>query len=1506
MASAWVLALGLSAGPLYGQLISTFAGTIGLYDPKSSVPALSASLGNLAGVAVDAQGNVYAADSGNQIVVQITPAGVLTVVAGNGNAGLSGDGGTAGSASLNYPHAVTVDPLGSIYIADTYNNLIRQVSNFIPSVSGTIATFAGNGAGAFAGDGGPAPGGQFPQPFGASLNSPQGVATDSKGNLYIADTLNNRIRMVSGGTISTFAGNGAPEFSGDGGLATAASLNQPMGVAVDAAGNVYIADTGNNRIRMVTKGTIATLAGDGVPGFSNGVSATTAALQFPQGVAVDSKGNVFIADTANNCIREVSGGTIATVAGTTSPTPGFSGDGGPATSASLSSPQGVAVDSGGNVYIADTGNGRIRKVSGGTIATIAGSGSFRFSGDGNPANAATLSDPQRVAVDSQGNVYIADTGNNRVRRVSGGTIATVAGNGNQGFSGDTGLATAASLNSPLGLTVDSSGNLYIADTGNNRVRMVTPTGIITTVAGSGKPGFAGDGGTATTAFLNQPSGVAVDPTGNLYIADKLNNRIRIVTPDGKIETFAGTGFSQFSGDGGLAANAALFWPTALAAFYGSNVESGISLYIADYYNNRIRVISPKGIITTVAGNGGQFPACGSQPQPATATAILHPTSVAVDSGGNVFIAEPNGNQICEVSMGQSSTVAGNGNPFSGPGPDPLHPYGDGSPAIDAILNDPEGVAVDSAGNIYIADSGNDFIRKVSATALTFQVKPAGLTFSLIAGGPTSTEILTLSSASSSIPLSFTASASTAASDGNWLTVQPPNGSIQGKISVEVIADPSNLNAGVYSGQITIQSPYASPPTVQVTVTLTVLPGVSPMMSIGTGNLSFSAIQGGSAPPQQVSVFNTGSGTLSFSASATTNSGGSWLSVPSATGTATPTLPGAFTVVVTPGTLAPGTYTGAITVVNTGDGSSVSVAVTLSVIPPSVVMALSETGLSFSTAQGGGAPLPLSFGILNTGQGAMSWTAAASTLTGGNWLLISQPSGTVTQPLVSVSQLTVSVDPVTLSTLLPGTYYGQIQVSSATAVNSPQAMTVILNVLPVGSALVPQVLPGGLMFTGTAGINPGSQEISIGNPTATTQTYSSSQIGAWYSYKQPSANVPPNQPAGLQVYPNFTSATPGDVEQGTITLAFMDGTSLTIATLLVAAPSSSNSAANCASQAQMVFRSLLEHFTVTVGQPATLELQLADGCGNPVGPGASVTVGFSNGDNQAQLTSIGGGIWQGTWLPIYTGQVFLSVTALLAGGNGSLTLVGAPDGTVNPASPNSVTPVIASVTNSASNQSVGTIAPGELITIYGSNLAASAMSASLPWPDQMAGTQVFVGGLPLPMQYAAPGQLNLQVPYGLTPGGNAQFTVQQGNAYSIPLSVVVAAAQPAIFTSDQSGSGQGLIYQSDMITLAAAGTPATAGDTVAILCSGLGAVAPPVPEGTAPPTPPSSSTVLPIVTIGGQQAQVSSSGLAPGVAGWYQVNAIVPSGITPGNAVPVVLNIAGQSSQANPPVTMAVR
>ena len=806
------------------------------------------------GLAMDSNGNFYFADTAEHCIRKVDSKGTtITTVAGTGGVpGFSGDNGPAASAKLAGPLGLAFDKDGNLLIADVGNSRVRLVDK----ISGIITTIAGNGSNVRSGDGGPAINAGMAMEY---------IAADGAGNLYISDRVNNCIRMVDvSGTITTYAGNGTAGFSGDGGPAPAAELNNPEGVAVDASGNVYIADSYNQRIRMVAAvsgnstaptigtqptnltvdvgqpasfsvvatgtpapvyqwnkdgapiagataatyttpatdfatynnsvfsvdvtnvaghvisnqvtlhvnqlpiisvdpgyppldqtaaiggtatfsviatgypamtytwfkngtqvaqsasptyttapasasdngavffvtisnskgsdtskdvvlttvdkvGNITTVAGDGggyaeTPG--NNVPATTSSLFFPFAVAVDTKGNFYVTDD-HSLVRKIdSNHLITTVAG--NGTYGFSGDGGKATSAAMTSPAAILVDSDGNLYIADPGTHRIRKVNGmtGVISTFVGNGSPGFSGDNGPPTSAKIYSPIGMAMDSNGNLYFSDSGEHCIRKVDGKgtTITTVAGIGGvSGFSGDNGLATNAKLNAPFGLALDKDGNLLIADIGNNRVRRVDKTsGIITTVAGNGSNVRSGDGGPAINAGMAMEY-IAADGAGNLYISDRLNNCISIVDMSGTITTYAGNGTAGFSGDGGPAPAAELDNPEGVA------VDASGNVYIADLYNNRIRMVSlqsngkpsitnPTNQTVTV-GNTATFSVTATgNPTPtyqwkkngtaiagATSASYTTPSTVAADNGA-IFSCVASNSAGSATSNGATLTV----------------------------------------------------------------------------------------------------------------------------------------------------------------------------------------------------------------------------------------------------------------------------------------------------------------------------------------------------------------------------------------------------------------------------------------------------------------------------------------------------------------------------------------------------------------------------------------------------------------------------------------------------------------------------------------------------------------------------------------------------------------------------------------------------------------------------------------------------------------------------------
>ncbi len=506
-------------------IITTIAGTGSSGDTGDGGAAILAELNKPGGVFSDVSGNIYIADSDNHRIRKVDGStGIITTIAGTGSSGDWGDGGPAINAEINKPQGLWVDELGNILIADTENNHVKKID----SETGIINTVAGDGTASYSGDDGPA--------TSASLKKPHGVCiheAPAPAYLVIADPSNHRIREV----------------------------NLKTGIITKVAGTLWSGYNGDN------------------------IDATWARLYYPFGVHVDASHNTYIADTYNHRIRKVDGktGIITTVAGIGAK--GFSGDGGPATNARLRYPFNVYLDSAGNIYIVDTYNYRIRKVDAATqiITTVVGDGAAKFKGDGGLATDASIMKSYDVAVDSAGNLFIADTHSHCIRKVDAttGIINTVVGQGGQaGFEGDGGLATDAKLNSPTGVYVDAAGNIYAADTKNDVIRKVDAnTNIINTVAGNGTADFSGDGGLATLAQLDYPEAAWVDNSGNIFIVDTDNCRIRRVdATTGIITTVAGTTYCGYNGNDQPATDAALYYPSEVSVYEPSSLERLPEIY----------------------------------------------------------------------------------------------------------------------------------------------------------------------------------------------------------------------------------------------------------------------------------------------------------------------------------------------------------------------------------------------------------------------------------------------------------------------------------------------------------------------------------------------------------------------------------------------------------------------------------------------------------------------------------------------------------------------------------------------------------------------------------------------------------------------------------------------------------------------------------------------------------------------------------------------------------------
>ena len=709
------------------------------------------SLPILTGVAVDGAGNVYVADYNNHRIRKITTSGVVSTLAGSTQGYTDG---TGTSAKFDSPTGVAVDGAGNVYVADQVNHRIRKITT-----SGVVSTLAGSTQGNTDGTG-----------TSAKFYYPYGVAVDGAGNVYVADQYNHRIRKITAsGVVSTLAGSTQGYTDGTG---TSAKFSSPTGVAVDGAGNVYVADYVNHRIRKITtSGVVSTLAGS-TYGYTDGTG-TSAHFNYPIGVAVDGDGNVYVGDDNNHRIRKIGQATCTTP---TTPSLSASPDSicnGNSSTLTVSGSKNAAstwkVYSGGcgtglvdsitgtgttlsvsptsttNYYVREEGcvtagscgttvvtvtaasyntitvtvcdtytspSGRHTWFGTGiykdtipnaagcdsiltinltviatpivTVSTLAGSTQGYTDGTGTSAQ---FDLPAGVAVDGAGNVYVADEYNHRIRKITAsGVVSTLAGS-TQGYTDGTG--TSAQFSYPTGVAVDGAGNVYVADQSNHRIRKITTSGVVSTLAGSAS-GYTD--GTGTSAKFAYPTGVAVDGAGNVYVADRYNQRIRKITASGVVSTLAGS--TQGNADG-TGTSASFDNPSGVA------VDGAGNVYVADRSNHRIRKITTSGVVSTLAGS-----TYGYTDGTGTSAQFSYPYGVAVDGAGNVYVADLYNHRIRKITAsGVVSTLAGNG----------TYGYTDGT-GTSAQFSYPTGIAVDGAGNVYVGDYVNHRIRKITLSA----------------------------------------------------------------------------------------------------------------------------------------------------------------------------------------------------------------------------------------------------------------------------------------------------------------------------------------------------------------------------------------------------------------------------------------------------------------------------------------------------------------------------------------------------------------------------------------------------------------------------------------------------------------------------------------------------------------------------------------------------------------------------------------------------------------------
>jgi len=1102
----------------------------------------------------------------------------------------------------------------------------------------------------------------------------------------------------------------------------------------------------------------------------------------------------------------------------------MSGDGGPATGACLYDPRGVAVDAAGNLYIADTGNGRIRVVSSsGIITTMAGGGSAQ-PGDGGPATSAALGHIEGLALDAAGNLYLADYEGNRIRKVSpSGIITTVAGNGNAGYSGDGGPATSAQLFAVYAVAVDTAGGIYIADYGNNRIRKVSTSGVITTVAGNGNPGYSGDGGPATTSQLNGPTGVAVDASGNLYIADSENNRVRKVSQSGIITTAAGSATSGYSGDGGLATSAGLSEPNGVA------LDTAGNLYIGDTEDGRVRVVSPSGIITTVAGSTWYGGYTGDR-GPATAAQLSSPWGIAIDTTGRVYVADSGNNAIRLLQPAVAS-----------------------QPTLSISKTHSGTFAQGQTGATYTVAVGNAASSgpTTGAVAIT-DTLPTGLTVVSMTGSGWSCASSTCTrsdvvNAGASYP-AITVTVNVASNAPSQVTNQV---TVSGGGSVSATANDVTNVATVASKIATTTTVAASPSAIATTASTTLTATVTAASGSGTptGTVTF-----------DLGSTVLGSATLSGTAQATLIVSGSQLAVGSNSVTAN--------------------YSGDATY----NGSSASVTVTAT---------SSQTGTTF--LQLTSATSRDWFPVWRPDGTKILFSSNRNDLTRANDIWEMNPDGSQQSELVQVDITTPSAwgDPGlaantkefigstgNIAVIKEQDYWEVMEVALASATSFPIVRTVWNGPDAFFSDLL--FVPGGL---GTCGF-----------------VYSNAtQNAAWIdcdSGQQQVRIAPFSQLTGQssEAIGTVLLTTSSDGAQGG--LAFAPSGQQLVASLCLTSCSALNLGTDLyvldATTGQIVQRLTSDGETgVSAIQPRWSPggqsiAFVSDKSGNN-----EIWTVHPDGTGAQQVTANGLDNSGPSWSPDGKSLAF----ATNNDGSYSIWLASLAETTA---------PSINSggVLNAAS-YAPEAVAPGSIAAVFGSfPVASPAMTPGTPWPISLGGLSVQFGAMQAPLYYASGSQANLQVPWELS--GQTQTTIsatangQRGAAQTVSL----ATYSPGIFSMNGQGTGQGAIVDAISGQLLNSTNPAIAGSTyVSIYCTGLGPVTNQPATGAASPSNPLASTPInPTVMIGGVQAQVLFSGLAPGFVGEYQVNALVPAGVSPGNSVPVVIYIGGVYSNT---VTIAV-
>jgi uncharacterized protein (TIGR03437 family) len=1394
--------LGAGAQDSAGVFIETVAGS-GVFDQR---PARETPLIQPQAVAVTPSGDLVVSD-GNFLIRRVRGA-QTAIVAGGGALVDDAEGVDARQAKLDYPSGIAVSSDGAIYFADVRHHRVRCVTP-----DGRITTVAGRGTPGYSGDGGP---GLF-----ADLNLPTALTLSPSGEVVIADTGNYAVRAWDPGTrrIRTIAGTGKEGNSGDGGPARSATFGVIRALAYDPQGNLYIADRTNRIIRRVAPdGTITRFAGTGQPGFSgDGGPATQARLGWIFGMAANQRG-LFVADADAGRVRLISPqGIISTYAGGATRVPRET-ENVPATEITLKVPSGLALDTQGHLYITDTDSHLIRRVDANTRTVTNVAGALRFA-DNLPAAETPLYVPGHVAVDNRGNVFFAENGSFRVRRLDAlsGAITTIAGNGREGFRGQP--ESSVSLGGKLGVSVDALGRVLIADSEVGVIRRYDPaTGQAPVILDLNRFPWERSG--------PRPRFALAAPDGNIFISEWQNDVVLRLAPDGTLWYFAGIeGETGYSGDGGPAVEATLNGPEGLA------LDSRGGLLLCDADNHVVRRVDlASRVIQTFAGDGiDNYDFDGFA---ATLASLRRPVALAINEGF-VFIADEDANVVRFVDPdGIINTITGNELAgFSG----------DGGLALFARLDTPMGLAF-FRNTLLIGDSRNYRLRRlfVRQVANPLQISETRLTFRAAEGGdPPSEQLLIVTSSVLGLNLNYTIGGSLDVGE-DWLYVDSLEGQTPHAIIVSV--DTKGLTAGRYTGRIWVKADNGSEATVRVELVVT------PPGELRTVQLSADLLQ------LAVSSGGTGSGLIAVSAP-----GGQvvpwtirlltespWLKLSARQGT-TPTN---LQVEADAGSLPPGVYT-AVGYVEVPEGASTLFVILLKVEAARPSILLDRSALVFETVQGSTSVADQTLSILNNGGAPLSWTLAVPGRQA--WLRVSAAAGEL-DPRSPPAAVRVSVN---AADLAPGDYTAVLSVAGEDALGSPQPVTVRLRVRPAGAAGRAILETTALAFFGAPGARIPNQTIELGTTGGAVLTFSASANtangGRWLTVTPAEGALQFSaQRARLEVSVSASGLRPEDYREvpgcpapaycGKISLSFSDGSLQEVTVLLVLRGSAGvertgvkERHSSCVPSRQLVLSpTLAGNFTANASWPLTLRARVVDDCGEPI-VNANVTAAFSNGDPPMTLANLRNGDYSATWTPIgaaaNTVVTFkalhpsLAAAELRTGGRVAATA--------------SDPPAVAAggVLNAASRRRASLIAPRGLIAIQGAN-----------FPEDAADVQVLIGGQVAEVVSSSAVEILAVAPEDVAQRRSTTVLVSARGFLSAPEIVSVAPVDPGLFPLPE-------------------GATPVAGATLEIEAAGLGAVD-------------ENGGVLAPVTarFGDAEAEVETAVALPERPGRYRIAIRVPGGI----------------------------